>query len=247
MIPELPAIPEPQWLAQIAADPGAQAELPLQGILENSLYYPAAGLDGDPIAYLAGNFLSFILVDYVVQRKTLDDELAGRGFIGYSVYFRRSVTRQELVPNGWAPTPPRPGDGDPRQFLGAMAQPYCEWIVFQRDRDRPEAHGPRRFSLLYLCADGVASFQALYGGNGVKPAAVAIIQPGTGFGLNWTDFADPNQILARSVRENAAGQPDVLLFGGAGGRNTYMRPCWPEYAVHVSTLGDTSIHVWRRA
>ena len=60
-------------------------------------------------------------------------------------------------------------------------KPYCSWSIFQLREDVPAIHGPPRFSLLYLCADGVAAFQALYYANSASPKAVAVIQPGTAF------------------------------------------------------------------
>lgn len=72
------------------------------------------------------------------------------------------VTEQELAQKGWAPTSLTSLDGDPLQFNGEMKQPFCSWMIFQRNKTVSHSHGPFRFSLLYLCADGVAAFQALY-------------------------------------------------------------------------------------
>ncbi len=105
-----------------------------------------------------------------------------------------------------------------------------------------------RFSLLYLCADGAAAYQALYIANAIAPKAIAVIQPGHSFGGNWTNFEDPQQILARTVAANPAGKPEFLLYGGYGSRDYYRQPCWPEYSEHVCFLdkhdGGT-IGLWR--
>lgn len=146
------------------------------------------------------------------------------------------------------PIRPSREDGDPAKYpdTGWIKSPFCEWLVFQRKDEYDESHGARRFSLLYLCADGVAAFQALYVQYGVSPAAIAIIQPGTGFGGNWTDFTDPNKILARTVMENPAGRPAYLLYGGSGGLHFYQEPCWPAYSQGLGFLGTSSIGVWHR-
>jgi hypothetical protein len=79
----------------------------------------------------------------------------------------------------------------------------------------------------------VTAFQKLYVSRRIAPKAVAIIQPGIqpghGFGLNWTDFTNPSGIFAKVVEGNAAGLPKLLLFGGHARRNIYRSPCWPDY------------------
>ena len=249
MIEQLPVVEEPQWLTRVDPMGIQDAEFPLHGILRDSLYYPSSDFDGDPVRHLAGNVLSFVYVDYGNSREELDDALASPGFRGYEVITRRNVTQRELAPRGWTPSYPSLEDGDPSRYRDWMKKPFCSWIVLQRLVEMPENHGPNRFSLLYLCADGVAAFQALYVANGRCPSYVAIIQPGHGFGGNYTKFEDPNKILARSVLENPAGTPGYLLYGGYV-RGVYRRSCWPSYSEPICRLpkeGGESIGVWTNA
>ena len=132
-------------------------------------------------------------------------------------------------------------------WFGNEKKPYCSWSIFQRGEDVPSIHGPPRFSLLYLCADGVAAFQALYYANSASPKAVAVIQPGTAFGGNWTDFDDPSGIFARTVFGNPKGSPQILLNGGRGNRDFFREPCWPSYTELICFLDKSrggSIGVW---
>jgi hypothetical protein len=102
--------------------------------------------------------------------------------------------------------------------------------VFQLRSDSRLTGAPFRFSLLFVCADGVATFQGLYNANLIAPKVVAVIQPGYSFGCNWTNFNDPEQIFARLVLENPAGQPEMLLYGGISRDwSSYSSPCWPAY------------------
>jgi len=156
------------------------------------------------------------------------------------------VQPHKLTPRGWQPLPPRPGDGDPRRSAAWVRPPFALWAVFVRTPDFGADHGPERFSLLYIGGDGVATFQAPYHGNRAAPVAVAIIQPGTGFGGNWTDFEDPDRVFARSVRENPADVPDLLLFGGFGRPDFYREPCWPDYGHQVAVLGP-ALRLWCRS
>ena len=251
MIDELPKLAMPDWLTRPKSEEDMQRQpFPLEGILKDSLYYPAAGLDGDPVKHLAGNIYSFLYVDYAIGKKKLKEEVQNRGFLGYHVLGCRAVRERELTPNGWVPVPPKPGDGNPFEHRELFSEPYCLWYVFDRDPDRGESHGPRRFSLLYLCADGVAAYQALYHSNQQHPLAVAVIQPGTGFGLNWTDFRDRDKIFARTVLDGPVAHPQWLLYGGMVGPDGYPQACWPvEYPNLVRYLDvgtNKIIGIWAR-
>ncbi len=108
--------------------------------------------------------------------------------------------------------------------------------------NRSAHHGPDRFSLLYICADGVAVFRSLYIQNAIVPKAIAIIQPGHGFGGNWTNFEDHEKVLGRSVlNDNLGGGPEFLLNGGAGGRGLSNDcNCWPDYKIPQAVNDDGS-------
>jgi hypothetical protein len=241
----LPVQPAPDWLMQMTPERMARDPFPLHDLLSGSLFYPSSSLDGDPIAYLGGNNHSFVYVDYGEERDGLLKALQEPGFLGYQVLCHRPVLEAELTPKGWSPV--IPNGRLRRPFPGWVRPPFCEWVILERNADFLDDHGPERFSLLFLCADGVATFQALYVGNGVAPGTVAIIQPGHGlFGGNWTNFTDPDGPFAQAVLGNPTGRPDFLLYGGAGGPNWYTRPCWPQYPERLGFLGNTSIGVWRR-
>jgi len=247
MIDSIAEMKMPKWLANVGKDDQSTA-FPLKEILSDSLYYPSSGLDGDPVKYLSGNIYSFVYVDYGIGSDELETELSNPGFNGYHKILSRSITEKELTPNGWQPSPPSGHDGDPARYRNYMEKPFATWSVFKRDNGLDGEHGAERFSLLYLCADGVAAFQALYLSNNCSPLGIAIIQPGHGFGGNWTDFTDPTKSLAKSLFSNPAGKPQILLYGGIGKRDFYRKTCWPEYSNHVCFFDKKdggSIGVWR--
>lgn len=249
MLHQLPEIKALRWLTDMSSAEVANGPFPLHEILQDSLYYPSSGFDGDPIRHLAGNILSFVYVDYGHTRDEFVNALRAPGFRGYDLFATRSVTERELTPNGWRPTPPTRADGEPSRYRDWIKNPFCSWSLFQRREDVPTNHGPSRFSLLYLCADGVAAFQALYVANSAFPKAIAVIQPGHAFGGNWTDYTSPEQIFARSVLGNPSGHPEILLYGGIGRHDFYREPCWSNYEEHLcffEKAGGGSIGVWRR-
>ena len=254
MIEYLPVIERPQWLSDLDPKYINYIEFPLEDVLRDSLYYPSSGFDGTPVRHFLGNVFSFVYVDYGNNSKELDEALAKPGFRGYEVIAKRDITEKELVPNGWQWLYTRDeiyASGNPLEHCSWLRSPspFCSWIIFQRKKDAPVSHGPHRFSLLYLCADGVAAFQALYVCNEMAPACVAIIQPGHGFGTNWTCFNDPDKIFARSVLENPAGKPKVILYGGNSGREYFSAPCWPDdypnLLCFLSKGGRGNVGVWK--
>ncbi len=249
MIPELPPLELPTWLRDLSPENMARNPFPLRKLLKDSLYYPASGFDGDPVRWLAGNFLSFIYVDYGNSRAELLNELRERGFLGYRPVGMREVSERELTPKGWKRERPTYFEEDPGgNREGMIQEAFCQWFVFERGDEFFDEHGPERFSLLYLCADGVAAFQALYLANGAVPKAVAVIQPGHAFGGNYTDFTDPEEIFARNVLGNPKGIPEYLIYGGFGRRNNYRHACWRGYescARYLDKTGGGTIGVWQ--
>jgi len=247
MIKELGALRIPDWLRQLTAEAIQRDGFPLQDILNDSVYYPSSGIDGDPIKYLAGNTFSFVYVDHGKSRQEMRKAL-NDGFRGYSILLSRDVEEKELTPNGWEPDLPQAADGNPRECEDFRKSPFAIWAVMERQDDYCGDHGPKRFSLLYVCADGVAGYQAIYKSNGAAAKYLAIIQPGHAFGGNWTDYEDPDLIFARTVLGNPAGTPDVLLYGGIGKKAHYKNACWPNYAHHICFLqkdGGGTIGVWQ--
>ena len=121
-------------------------------------------------------------------------------------------------------------------------------MIFQRLPGFDEFHGPERFSLLFICADGVATYLDLYVGNRVVPLVLAIIQPGTGFGGNYTDFRDPNGLLAHVVLKMNNGRvPDYMVCGQIGPLDQTHAFWQMEYPEHVEYFQHRNgVGVWRR-
>jgi hypothetical protein len=190
--------------------------LPISDILEGSLYYPASGFDGSVIKECNTRsrglgVRSFVYCDYAVG----EDAFLSRNddFLGYHVLEGRPVGKEEMAPAGWRPVVP-PGVSPERYTrYRHVWKPFAHWMVYERDADRGDEHGPARFSLLYVGGEGAATYQALYWSNRKSPTAIAIIRPGTGWGLNWTDFRHPDRPFAWVVMNNPVGVPEWVFFG----------------------------------
>ena len=245
LVPGLDMRPTPAWLLEANPD----SPFPLQDVLNKSLYYPSSRQDGDPVKHLGGFTHSFICVDWSISREELLVSLKDtrHRFRGYEILFHKDITAQQLAPNGFTLPPLKHGDGRPPRPWSQGAEPFAVWAVHQRLEGYDDHHGPERFSLLFLCGEGVATFHALYYGNGCTPEVVAIIQPGHTWGGNWTDFTNPDLIFARSVLENPYGTPDYLLYGQW--HNHYTDVCWPQYPekLYYWSAGDAKLGLWKKA
>lgn len=226
----------PRWLASISDH--LPAQLPLDDLLHGSLYYPASGFDGDPIALLSGSVFSFIYVDYSCTKDALEVALQQGGFRGYHELARRDVAKSELGSNNSLSVHPTAAEADAMTRHSAFQQTsaaFCSWHVFERSAAFGPEHGPERFSMLFLLADGAAAYQALYSARGLAPAILALIQPGHAFGGNYSNFFEPGGLLHRSVCQRGQPWPQCLLAGRYKGREKWdLEPIWPEYSQFVA-------------
>jgi hypothetical protein len=214
--------------------------LPIDKPLAGSVYYPASGLDGRPVQYLGRRIQSFVYVDYLVSCDDMMAQLADadRSFLGYRLAAHRHVEPWEWAgdhPWDGVPAPcllmKEPGtrieevwDHPPadQPGLARPAQSFCEWMIFERTSGFTADHGPARFSVLHLRADGVASYQALYWTRGIAPTVLCLIQPG----MNWDNFRSEEGILATLVLRAGRPTPPYLVCGGQGYK-CYDKAFWP--------------------
>ncbi len=206
-------------------------KLPLRYLLADSLYYPACDIDGGVVKYCNEHFdemgiCSYVFADYATGEDRLEEYLDG--FRGYSLLAARTLRPSDIG----ADKPLQMPDGiDPKEYLRYRQnwKPFAKWAVFERDIEFGEEHGPERFSLLYLGAEGAAAYSGLYLANKITPKAMAVIQPGTGFGLNWTDFTNPEAPLAKTVMMGDV-MPEYFFYGGHGDSD-YNDFAWHGYVL----------------
>ena len=222
---QLPEMQRPHWLAESALD----SPLPIQALLSGSVFYPASGLDSDPLMHLGHHFWSFVYADYGFTPEFIQSVFGADRFAGYKLLGRRSVTVDEVPLARWhSESVGYLEGGNNREARERATPPFAEWALLERD------YGPDRprelMSILFVSADAVTLFKKLYAETGATPDCIAIIQPGDGVGdQNWTNFKDPNAFLARAVLTNSVGTPSFLLYGGNGKPEWYKDAVWPSY------------------
>ena len=253
MIPELPKMRLTPWLHAIkSSTQRSNVEFSLRGVLTDSLYYPACGLNGTPVKYLGGNVLSFVYADYVITQEEFLDNLNGErddcGFLGYQSILQREIFRRDIVPDSWV-APMRPCDPEGIERLcerERRCQPFGHWSVWSRNADRDGTHGPELFSFLYFGGEISALYQGLYCRLRIAPTILAIIQPGGGLGGGWEAIEDDGSFFKRVVASNPAGMPQYLLYGGFGGPNFYTEPPWTEYSgQRIVQLPERYAGLWK--
>ena len=166
---------------------------PLAEFLNSRIvFYPGSAWDWHPIEVFGGSCSAhcFIYVDYLIP----EDEVIGRlqgeyGLDGYHILDSIQISEAELrraVP--WRPHFLKPEERQraaegARGFRGADAPaPYARLVVLERDSDRSE--GADRLAVLFLGADGHATFEAIFA-NGNATDLFGFLLQEHGFGCNY--------------------------------------------------------------
>ena len=235
-------------LLSLSKDNIMKGRLPLVDLLANSAYYPSAGFDGGVIKHCNTRLkdegiISFIYCDYASDEGDVIFRVATE-FKGYHIFAHRTVQREEVGAAGPVPIDFIMTPDEERKYMQLIADKsrdlYCHWFVMERDDDFGEDHGPERFSLLYVRGEGVATFAGLYAANKVSPKVLAIIQPGHGFGGNWTNFTSTEACLYKFLKSNPGGKP-IYVFNGGIGCN-YDDLDWPDYDIVDRVQSYYSFH-----
>jgi hypothetical protein len=192
-----------------------KGSLPLQEILSDSVFYPACGLDGELIRLYNHLYKpdvpSYVYCDWGVQKEDFLNALPA--ITGYQVFAQRELSKKDLCPNGWKPS--APASIDPARYAQMKqmiaSDPYSFWVIFEREEAYDDAHGPSRFSLLYVCGEASATYQALYASNNTHANTIALIRPGTGFGGNFERFYDDSSGLFEVISGNPHGSPRLII------------------------------------
>lgn len=211
-------------------------------ILQNSVYYPASGLDATPVEVFGDKYKSFVNVDYSQNyeniRRSLELDFES---VGYKLIGIKDISREELAPNGISPINYDFNQHEKSRlsdhlfikelFDNAASSGFAIWAVYELDNTLiAKTDGKsERFSILHIRAEGWAAFEGLYVENKINPKAIAIIRPGEGYGDNWTLFSDSKFRLYQSLRKNehvhGAEMPNYILTSAGSDEGCF----WGEY------------------
>lgn len=225
-------------LNELTRESVISGHIPMDELLQDSLFYPASRTDGRPIKLCNTSWRrlgvdSFVYCDFDLS---VGEFLADTDTMhGYHVFAHRRLAPSEYIPEGWQlEMCPPPGNarsgGYWDTFLGHGGPDHgaC-WVVFERDADFSPVHGPERLSVLYICGEGLATFQQLYCSRGIAPKMVCFIQC-WGFAGNWTDFSAVGAPFHRTLLKYRDCVPEWLCFGDCCGIHGAIRLRGLSYA-----------------
>ena len=210
--------PMPEWLEQYRKG----QPLPLKEFLQSrTVFYPAAGHDGHPVQMFNSSHSAhcFIFVDYAldVDKEHVTDELRGpHGFRGYTILDERDVSQSELI----AVTPLRSYHLTAEEMEhvpklaagnGSIGQPFALFVVFERQAEYGDEHGANRFAVLFLGADGIATYDMLYANGNARPPFAMILEHCGQWGGAWCDIGRGSP--CEKISEKSGIYPEILLVG----------------------------------
>lgn len=180
----------PRWLDRHSPSDGFSRE---EFFTSRVVYYPGSGTDGHPVKLFGSTHSAhcFVYADYVVTQRDVETQLAHphHGFRGYHTLARVQLRERDLVPNGWTAhvhtgeVPP-----DALRFAAVAPSPFGFLEILERDQTLGEDHGARRLAILFLGADGIATYDALFcQGRGDSPPLAVLLQD-HGSGCNYNSF-----------------------------------------------------------
>ena len=212
--------------------------IPMDELLKDSVYYPASRTDGRPIQFcntiwrqLGVN--SFVYADFDVSeaelmRDVCGSPFGGRGMCGYRVLAHRCLRPEEYIPAGWKLEMVDGRYWD--TFLGGKGpEHYAHWVVFERKETKGIMHGPDRLSFLFVCGEGLATFQQLYCSRGIAPKMACAIQC-WGFAGNWGDFTASGAPFHKTLMKYRNCLPEWLCVGDSREIHGVLRLRGLEYA-----------------
>jgi hypothetical protein len=196
----------PNWLAQHR--PGDRFDRNAF-FSSHVVFYPGSGTDGHPVQLFGSTHSAhtFIYADYGVTADRVKQELApdGNPFAGYRTLDFIQLQMHDLTPQGWTP------HAGPQDYRFVSTEPYGFVEILERTENKDDQHGPRRLALLFLGADGIATYDALFCQGDSTPAPLAVLIEDYGFGGQYPDGKFGRPGLLERIARQCAVMPRWLL------------------------------------
>lgn len=234
--------PVPEWLmAHKKGDP-----LDWDKVFgSRTVFYPGSFIDGDIIKYLNREHLAhtFVYVDYMMRRETLEDDIATSGLWGYTAYDSIEVREEDLFPMSW--TPHFSLSSEERQYLTrhsdclyVPSRAYRVMKIFERKPDFPGRHRADRLAVLFLYEDGCAAYDALFASHRY-PAPFLMVVKDHGMGMNYTHFGYGGHL--EEIARRSGVYPRFIYLGPFTVSWPYTRRLSTSFFVHAPTCHNDLI------
>lgn len=199
------AEPCPRWLANFTPDTPFDRKLFFSSRI---VFYPGHGHDGHPVKAFGSAHAAhcFVYADYDQTQASIEELLDHpfRRFRGYRTLVRRSMSPYDITPSGWQP------HANPMNStaMPGRIQPFAFLEVLEREVGLGPEHGADRLAILFLGADGHATYDALFCQKGQTPPFAILLQD-HGFGGNYSPFGQGG--LMEGVANITDRKPAYLL------------------------------------
>ena len=175
------------------------------------VYYPGSYLDGQAVRTFnkAHYAHTFFYVDYILKKERLTEELfKDEAFIGYKLYDLREVSQDELLPRNWTPPQLEPEIVEAsKEFVEESQKPYCLLAIFDREDKYTNDHGAERFAIIFLFADAIAAYHAMFISQKRVPAV--LLYQDHGFGCLYSKFGHGG--LLERLAKDANSYPHFIM------------------------------------
>lgn len=179
-------------------------------------YYPGSGYDGMlmEIGSSSQSIHSFLYVDYCLSKQDLINHLSQPDAIsGYHSIGRINWQEKDIAPNTAHITPLEMSPdclNRWRKIIPSLEQPYCFTEILERNSDKDDNWGDKRFAITFLCADGIATYYQLFCNEYNKAPWLVLLQDHA-FGFNYDKFGKGG--LLDKIIEDSGLKPNYVLCG----------------------------------
>ncbi len=125
--------------------------------------------------------------DYGISEERIKNELEDPmyRFSGYHTLASIPLSVDQLSPNGWVHHLAQKNIENSLRFNNVS--PFALFVILERDHNLSEDHGARRLAILFLGADGIATYDALFCQQEIFCPFVVFLQD-HGFGGQYSPF-----------------------------------------------------------
>jgi len=191
----------PEWLARFSRSDRFSSNHFFESRV---VYYPGSGTDGHPVKLFGSTHSAhcFVYADYHLTQDELETELSHprHAFRGYHTFARLQLQESDFVAKNWTH---HVDTGDVSQnnywFATVATAPFGFLEILERDYYLEDTHGAHRLAILFLGADGIAAYDALFCQKDSGPAPFAVVLQDHGFGGNYDSFGQGG-LLERIAR-----------------------------------------------
>jgi hypothetical protein len=207
--------PIPEWLKALAPPDVVDKQILRSFFQSGVVFYPGSGFDGHAVKVFGGSHSAhcFVYADYGAQKSEIQRHLeAGNreAFRGYKTFARFELAKEMITPSTFRQ---HATVEQVEKFRMSLRHPYEIYgflEILERYAPFTDDHGPERIAVMFLGADGHATYDALFcQDNQVAPFAVLLQDHG--FGGNWSVFGKAG--VMHDIAQKTDRLPELLLVG----------------------------------